>query len=151
MTHVKKISPLLIEIPRLSRGSARSYMEISDERRMTAQRQFAVPVGGSTPCVHHVAEGYSRNASIHGLDVETEIHIEDATHAYLMAYERFEQYGCRHDRDVALQLLHARDEALRNLPDHIKAARHAAFERELEEQWNYFGAGGEHLRDATEG
>jgi hypothetical protein len=69
-----------------------------------------------------------------GIDAEAEQHIDDATYAYFYFYDKFREFGCPHDRDAALELLHTRDEALRSLPEHVKAARRAEFERELAER-----------------
>ncbi len=72
------------------------------------------------------------------VDAEYEQHIDDATYAYFLTYDRYREFRCPHDRDAALELLHTRDEALRNMPEHIQAARHAAFERRLDEGVDYF-------------
>lgn len=79
-----------------------------------------------------------------GIDDELEIHIEDAEHQYLMAYERFQLHGNPHDRDEALLHLHRMNAAILARSPGLQALRHAAFERAL--QVDFFGAMGERDR-----
>lgn len=71
-------------------------------------------------------------------DDELEIHIEDCEHLYLMAYERFRQYGCPHDRDDALLHLHRMNVAILCRSPAAQAARHAAFEQRLADGIDFF-------------
>jgi hypothetical protein len=81
-------------------------------------------------------------------DLEHEIHIEDTEHLYLMAWERWELYRCPHDRDEAVLHLHRMNVAILSRPLAVQMARHAAFERRLDESVDYFAAQG---RAAAEG
>lgn len=58
---------------------------------------------------------------------EHNLHIADLERAYMAAYARFQAHGCPTDRDEALALLAAFNEALRTRPGQVE--RHAAFER----------------------
>lgn len=74
------------------------------------------------------------------LDHELEVHIEDCQQQYLWAYERFQAHGNPHDRDEALLHLHRMNQAILARPDAIQAARHAAFEREIDDGVGYFSS-----------
>jgi len=75
---------------------------------------------------------------------ELELHIEDAQQQYLWAYERFQDHGNHHDRDEALLHLHRMNQAILARSPAVQAARHAAFERTVDEGVGYFTS--EHAR-----
>lgn len=75
-----------------------------------------------------------------GIDEELELHIEDCQWQYLTAYERFQMHGNPHDRDEALLHLHRMNEAILARSPAVKAARHAQFEQDLQEQVAYFAS-----------
>ena len=85
------------------------------------------------------------------LDDELELHIEDCEHQYLIAYERFRLWGNPHDRDEALLHLHRMNEAILSRSPTVQAARHAEFERRLDEGVDYFSVAGARDRAAMEG
>ncbi len=75
-------------------------------------------------------------------DFEHELHCEDTEHLFLMAWERWELYRCPHDRDEAVLHLHRMNVAIQSRPAAVQAARHAEFERRLDEGCDFFGAAG---------
>jgi hypothetical protein len=100
---------------------------------------------GCKDCEHRGA--VCREAGSALADDELEIHIEDAHWQYRTAYERFQLHGCPCDRDEALLHLHRMNTAILARSAAIQAARHAAFERRLDEGVDYFQVQG--LRDRS--
>jgi hypothetical protein len=72
-------------------------------------------------------------------DDELEQHIDDLAWSWRVAYDRFQRYSLPADRDEALMLLHLHNRAVMSRSPAVQAARHAQFERDLEERCNYFG------------
>lgn len=75
---------------------------------------------------------------------ELETHIADCERLWRAAYQRFQDHGNPHDRDEALLHLHRQNEAILARSPAVQAARHAAFERTVDEGVGYFTS--EHAR-----
>jgi hypothetical protein len=89
----------------------------------------------NAPLLPHMAEPAAAC-----LNHELELHIEDAQHLYLMAYERFQLHGLPHDRDEAVEHLHRMNAAILARPAVVQMERHAAFERRLDAGLDYFNS-----------
>lgn len=73
-------------------------------------------------------------------DEEHEQHIFDTERLWRVAYQRFQDFGLPADRDEALLWLHRQNQAILARSVTAQAARHAAFERRLDEGVCYFSS-----------
>lgn len=73
-------------------------------------------------------------------DAEHEAHIQGLDQRWQAAYSRHQAHGMPADREDALMWLHMRDKAILARSKAVKAARHAEFERRLDEGVCYFSS-----------
>ena len=71
---------------------------------------------------------------------ELEAHIMDCASLLMDTYARFQETGNPADRAEAREFLRCMQQAILVRPDAIQAARHAAFEREIDDGVGYFSS-----------